>query len=586
MVWVKEKRDFISVLTRLFRGAGRFLRRPGVVVVFFVAVNLLPNVLLCFTEPLSGLGKGILVVGPAGVYLVLFSLNRRVGVMPLWLSPLWVFHAFQLVLLYLYGESVIAVDMFLNLPTTNASEAGELLGSIWPAVGMVGMLYLLAIVLAVVAVWGKWSCSARCQRWMMGVGIGLLVASGVGIVAEKERDARYAMRNAVYPVNVLYNLGYAIQKWQRSEAYPETSASFTFQAIREGSPGRREIYVLVIGEAARAGNWSLWGYERETNPELKRVENLVIYKDALTQSNTTHKSVPLILSAADAEHYERLYGSKSVLTAFKEVGFKTLFLSNQIPNRSFTDYFAAEADVHVVIRTSSEGGLVTYNNYDGVLVPLVKYYADSLADEDLFIVLHTYGSHFNYKERYPPKFARFQPDAVMDIEYKNKAHLVNAYDNSVLYSDYFLARLIDTLRRMETESVLIYSSDHGEDLWDDERRKFLHASPVPTYYQLHIPLFIWFSPAYKEWQPVRYEEAVRHASLPVATNVIFHTLLDLARVRTPYWDSTLSVVHPGFKQRPRMYLNDHDQPINYYKVGLKWQDTAMIKRLGLDHSLE
>lgn len=583
---VKEKRGSISILMKLFRGVVNFAKRPKMLFWFFIVLNLIPSILLIFTEPLSGLGKFILVAAPFGIYLILFSLLKRSGLIQLILIPLLIFHAFQLVLFYLFGESVIAVDMFLNLPTTNASEAGELLGSIWPAVVLVCVLYIPTIVLAVISVHHKVNYPRGFRRHtIMAGGILLVLCSGC-VAVEKSRHKDYEVKSNIYPINVFYNFGYAIHKWNRSEAYPETSKDFTYNAKRDSVSGNREIYVLVIGEASRAGNWSLWGYERETSPHLKDVGNLVLYKDALTQSNTTHKSVPLILSVAEAKNYEILYTHKSIITAFKEVGFKTLFLSNQIPNRSFTDYFAAEADIHVVIRVPSEGGLITANNYDGELVPLVKHYIDSLEQENLFIVLHTYGSHFNYRERYPSEFARFKPDEATDIEYKNKEQLINAYDNSILYTDYFLSQLIGTLKGSGTESVLLYSSDHAEDLLDDNRKKFLHASPIPTYYQIHIPIFMWFSDSYMKQKPSHYEEAVRHQSFPIATNAISHTLLDVADIKTPYLDSTLSLVNAGFKRQPRMYLDDHDKPINYYLVGLKKQDKEVIKKLGLDHSLE
>ena len=102
-------------------------RNPRGLFWLFVGVNMVPSACLVFTEPLSAIGRVILLSAPLGAYLLLFSLSRRTGVTQLWLIPLLVFHAFQLVLFYLYGESVIAADMFLNLPTTNATEAGELL---------------------------------------------------------------------------------------------------------------------------------------------------------------------------------------------------------------------------------------------------------------------------------------------------------------------------------------------------------------------------------------------------------------------------------------------------------------------------
>ena len=166
---------------------------------------------------------------------------------------------------------------------------------------------------------------------------------------------------------------------------------------------------------------------------------------------------------------------------------------------------------------------------------------------------------------------------------KNKQELINAYDNSILYTDYFLHELIQELEQTQSDAVLLYSPDHGEDLLDDSRKKFLHASPNPTYYQLHIPMLLWFSEPFKAARPGYFEAAMANCNSPVATNVIFHTLLDLAQIQTPLWDSTCSIVNPGFQTRPRMYLNDHDQPVNYYHMGLKKQDREMIAKQRMDH---
>ena len=118
------------------------------------------------------------------------------------------------------------------------------------------------------------------------------------------------------------------------------------------------------------------------------------------------------------------------------------------------------------------------------MLPLVQHYIDSLPD-NLFFVLHTYGSHFNYFERYPREFAHFTPDEATEVEVKNRQQLINAYDNSIRYTDYFLHHLIQILDSTNHTTALYYSPDHGEDLLDDDRKRFLHASPHPTYYQYH-----------------------------------------------------------------------------------------------------
>lgn len=562
------------------------MKKPKLLFWLFIVLNLVPNFCLLFTEPLSVIGKIILIMVPLSIYMIVLSLFKRAGLMQLILIPVLILHAFQLVLFYLFGESVIAVDMFLNLPTTNASEAGELLGNIWPSIIIVCVLYIPVITLASIAVHHKVVRTIAFRRRMITWGIVLLII-GSGLTAyEKRRDNTYEVKIDIYPANVMYNFYYAWGKWNRSMNYPVTSKDFTFHATRDTAHDRREIYVLVVGEASRAENWNLWGYERETNPKLKDESNLVLYKDAITQSNTTHKSVPLILSAADACHYERLYTQKSIITAFKEVGFKTVFLSNQVPNRSFTDYFGEEADYYINIRPTEDGGLITINNYDGEMLPFMKHYIDSLTNDNLLIVFHTYGSHFNYKERYPEPFVHFTPANATEIEYKNKDQLVNAYDNSIRYTDNFLHNVIEILRNSGSDATMLYSPDHGEDLLDDSRKRFLHASPIPTYYQLHIPMMIWFSDNYIESRPNLYQIARYNSNAPVATNHIFHTMLNLAEIKTSHFEPDLSLVNPVFKRQPRMYLGDHDNPINYYEVGLKKQDKEMVKRRGMDHTVE
>lgn len=561
-----------------------FITSPQQLLCFFIIVNLIPNFALLLTEPYSVMGKIILITFPLGLYLMVFPLLKNIGLLQLIFIPQLVMNAFQLVILYLFGESVIAVDMFLNLATTNVTEAGELLNNLWPAIILVCIIYIPTIIIAAFACKYKTHLTRRVRKKIAGTGLILLfLSSGLTFTARNENTGNYQLKYDVYPVNIYYNLGLAVNKWQRSSLYTVTSKDFHFDARKEHRADVREIYMLVIGEASRAANWSLWGYERETNPLLSVTPGIITYKDAITQANATHKSVPMILSAVAAENYNDIYLQKSIIEAFKESGFKTVFISNQTPNRTFTDYFAAEADYYINIRPTSSGGIYTTNNYDTHMIPLCRHYIDSLSD-DLFIVLHTYGSHFNYKERYPRELAHFVPDDNTEVEVKNRQQLINTYDNSIRYTDYFLHNLIGMLDSTGHCSALYFSPDHGEDLLDDNRKRFLHASPHPTYYQLHIPLFLWFSQNYPVYFPGRYEAALHNQSKPVSTNVAFHTMLDIASINTSYLNRERSLINPDFKTERRMYLNDYDRPVFYYNSGLKKQDKEMIEKHHLDHN--
>lgn len=556
-----------------------FISNPKAVFWFYILVNLVPSTCLIFTEPFNFMGKFLLILFPLGLYFILFTLSRNTGLIQLLLIPLLVLHAFQLVLLYLYGEDVIAVDMFLNVVTTNVSEACELLGGILLSIVIVCVLYIPTMIIAGKECKRKLYMPPKFRRVIFFTGISVMLLSyGLMFWAENKNSKTFSYYHDVYPVNILYNLDFAIKKMSKVNRYNETSKDFTFEALRTDSASQREVYVLVIGETGRAENWSLYGYDRVTTPHMQNDTNIVYFKDAITQSNTTHKSVSIILSAASAENYNIIYDQKSIITAFKECGFKTIFISNQSPNRTFTDFFSQEADLSYNFRTTDS----KVNKLDMDLLPDFEHCLDSIQD-NLLVIFHSYGSHFNYSERYPDEFSKFTPDKVTGIRAKDRDILINAYDNTILYTDHFLNSITTILKERNICSTMFYVSDHGEDLLDDDRLRFLHASPHPTFYQLKIPMLIWFSDTYKQSFPEKYSWSVHNKEMPVTTNAVFHTLLDMASIDIPFLDEDLSLVNRLFEKRKRLYLGDHDDPVFFYDANLKPQDKEMIEKRKIYH---
>lgn len=213
----------------------------------------------------------------------------------------------------------------LNLLTTNSGEAMELLDNLLPAVIGVFVVYLPTLALGIVSITGNKKLDQyfiyrqrRYARMTMGVGV-ILTA----LCYADHED--YALKLDMYPVNVCYNLTLAIERAGETAGYQESSKEFTFGAQATHDKDEAEIYVLVVGETARACNFGLYGYERNTTPLLDKTKGLVAFTDVLTQSNTTHKSVPMLLSGASAENYNRIYREKGIITAFKEAGFHTAF---------------------------------------------------------------------------------------------------------------------------------------------------------------------------------------------------------------------------------------------------------------------
>lgn len=545
----------------------------------FVLVLTIPNFFLFYTEQLPLLSKICNIVLPAAAYWLLMSGVRKPGIMLWILFPFLFLGAFQLVLLYLFGESIIAVDMFLNLTTTNSGEALELLDKLLPSVVGVSLLYLPTLALGVVSICLKEKLPQpflqKNRRWAaisLGGGILLLV-----LCYATNRQCR--LQTDLYPANVCYNIALAVERDNQSRRYFGTSDGFSFKAVPTHDQDTKEIYLLVVGETGRAMNWSLYGYDRNTNPKLSGIDGLCVFRDVLTQSNATHKSVPILLSAASAENYDCLYRQKGIISAFREVGFYTAFYSNQLPNHSFIDFLGGEADESSFIREQADPN-AALDPHDDKLLARVS----NLLKKDhrkLLVVLHTYGSHFNYRERYPDSLAVFKPDNVEGAKPKYRKELINAYDNTIVYTDRLLAQLISLLRQSEAMSSLLYTSDHGEDIFDDRRGLFLHASPVPTYYQLHVPFIIWMSSEYRNNHPELYTAAQDHQNKAFTSNVLFHTLLNLGGIDTPHRNDSLSVVSTQFTEMPRFYLNDHNRPRPIDRIGLKKEDFDQFKKRGL-----
>lgn len=549
--------------------------------VYAVVALLLPNIALCYTECLAPWACGVNVLLPLSLYMLFFSVAKRPGKMIWWAFIFVFFAAFQLVLLYLFGTGVIAVDMFLNLVTTNPGEAMELLDNLAPAVVGVFVVYLPLLILGGVNIRRDSRLSVsfqqRVRHWAMQIGaIGLFCLLASYLVVDG-----YRMRNQLYPVNVCYNLYLAFERNAASENYREASRDFKFDARSEHSATAPEVYVMVVGETARAHNFSLYGYPRNTNPLLSKTPGIKAFPNVTTQSNTTHKSVPMLLSAASAEDFERLFHEKGILAAFKEAGFHTVFISNQLPNHSFIDFLGEQADEHYFLKKedASQG-----NHYDEDLLqkldeilPLAD--ASSSAHyhyryRKLFVVLHSYGSHFNYQERYPRSFAYFKPDSRSEAKPENRRDLLNAYDNTIRYTDYILHGIIERLQKWEgvqtktdgvydqPTSAMLYTSDHGENIFDDERSLFLHAAPKASDYELHVPFIIWTSAGFSKQYPDILKALGENRSKQVQSSLsAFHTMLGIGGIQTRYRLDEYSVASGKYHPTKLLYLDDHDEAI-------------------------
>jgi glucan phosphoethanolaminetransferase (alkaline phosphatase superfamily) len=332
------------------------------------------------------------------------------------------------------------------------------------------------------------------------------------------------------------------------------SSNFSFGARQAHPDAAPEVVVLVLGESSRYDRWSINGYGRETNPLLSQEANLVTLPDVITAVSATRLSIPVIISRKPSmQSLKDGFAEKSFLTAYKEAGFKTFWLSNQISFGKFdtpVSVFAKEADV---IQFLNLGGFTNSSNFDEILLgPLQSAVADPAPKK--LIVLHSLGSHWNYSQRYPKAFDKWQPslqgmDKPAHTDPRLRVQLNNSYDSTILYTDWFLAQVIGTLKGSGQRSALAYVADHGQALYDGSCKLAFHGHN--TQYDFHVPAFVWYSDLYRDHYPHKVEQLVRHRKARLATENMFHTLLDLADIRYPGEQLDRSFVNAGFTERKR-----------------------------------
>lgn len=541
----------------------------------FLLVLIIPNLVLAVTEQLTAGGRVAGIVMPLAVYGLIMSLSRKTGRTMILMFPVLFLGAFQMVLTYLYGRGPIAVDMWLNLVTTNSGEVDELLSQLLPAIVWVVVIYVPTIALAA-TLWAKkrWANEAMVKALRLPA---LFATAGALLfTALLSGLTPYSPTNDMFPLNAVCNLGMAFGRQTASVEYKETSKDFRFYAKCSFEDKEPETLVLVIGETSRADNWQLYGYSRKTNPLLAQVKGLTVFTNYMSQSNTTHKSVPILLSLAEADNYDILYHTKGIMQAFREAGYHTVFLSNQQRNHSFIDFLGEQADDCLFLRDSHPD-----NAYDtDLLVPLAQKLARQKGKRT-FIVLHTYGSHFSYADRYPDFMREFKNDQYDGAKREYRPQLINAYDNSICQTDLLLRRIIEQLAAQGGSAAMVYTSDHGEDIFDDARHLFLHASPFPSFWQLHVPLVVWTSPAYRE----RHADIARclnaNRRKRAESNSVFHTLLTMGGVTTSYRNDSLSLASPSFTPHRRLFIDDHNEP-RPYSESMQKEDFEAMQRHGIN----
>jgi len=340
----------------------------------------------------------------------------------------------------------------------------------------------------------------------------------------------------------------------RIAAVDRLNASFRFGATQSVGAADSQVYVLIIGESSRRDRWHLYGYSRQTSPRLDSESNLIKFDDVITVAPWTRASVPVILTRKPAERVlDVQFPERSLVSAFREAGFATYWLSLQQPNgdsNSPNAALAKEAE-HVAYFNLTSGVWSEDTPWDGVLLEPLRKILAKPSERRQLIVLHTMGSHYNYQYRYPPEFDSFEPSLAKDtlnIAFNTQAYrsaLNNTYDNSILYTDYFVSEVIAAVRSSGRKlATVTYVSDHGDSLLEAPCFQWGHAHLTAE--DIRIPLLFWYSDAYRQAYPDKVAILKSHQDERLTTEAVFPLVLDAAGIHFRGEDPARSVVSESF----------------------------------------
>ena len=446
-----------------------------------------------------------------------------------------------------YGVAIDAA-MMQNVFETDLREASELLN--WNLVLTVALLGLLPSLLL-------WRVRIEAPPLVRNlliksgiVSVSLVLAAGLLLMFYKSYAPAFRehreLRLLLTPTNYLN----AASSFLRGKARPVVVSPIGTDAIKGPlwvGAGRRSVTVIVVGETARAMNFSLNGYGRETNPLLSKQEGLINFSEVTSCGTATAVSVPCVFSSLGRKNYSesKAKSQQGLLDVLAHAGFDVLWRDNNSGCKGACDRVRYE-DL-----SQPAAGDPFCNKEECFDERLLDRLAQIIraSKDDLVIVLHQKGSHGPaYWKRYPDAFAKWGPVCkTSDLEKCPTADIVAAYDNSILYTDYFLSKAIDILRQSGRDegidTAFMYFSDHGESL--GEKNMYLHGAPyiISPIEQRHVPFMVWLSDGYLSRFHIDSKCLTARAGQSFSHDDVFHSVLGMLNVSTAVYNPALDIFH-------------------------------------------
>lgn len=430
-------------------------------------------------------------------------------------------------------------EMIRNVLHTDLHEAGELFA--WAMLPPL-LAYLLPPLALLACVDVRRRPFARALGFRLAsIVAGLVVATLATLTTFQDLSAlmreKKEVRYLITPANYLYAAARNTVADTRAGNGPRqpvgTDATRTASWDEHKKPA---LLVVVVGETARAANWGLSGYGRQTTPQLATLD-VINFAKVTACGTSTEVSVPCMLSPYGRHAYDekRIRGSEALPHVLSHGGFRVAWLDNQSGCKGTCDGLEHwRPDAASTPADCPDGDCV-----DGALIAGARHLTEGRS-ENTVLFLHLIGNHGpTYSRRYPTEFRRFTPTCdTADLGRCSGEEIVNTYDNALLYTDHVLAQTVAFLKEKQAthDTAMIYVSDHGESL--GENGLFLHGMPyaIAPAVQKEVPMVIWLSDSYRASFALDTGCLRQRAAAPATHDHLFHTVLGLLDVRTAVRD--------------------------------------------------
>ena len=484
------------------------------------------------------------VIWPISLFCILLAANASLLSLLLWqwnskvlLSVLFITTALVVHFIDAFGI-YINVDMIQNVLHTDSKESHELI-----SLALLKPMALYALVPIVFIWWNIFPQRSVLKTWLLKVCFfaGTLFLGIIGAALSSNNFATLArnhreVRFLATPFNFITALTKAIKTDVPRAEQPRIPIGQDAVATPHPPGSRPTLFVIVVGETARAKNWGLDNYTRQTTPLLAHTDGVINFSDAHSCGTNTEISVPCMFSPYGRHDYNQnqIRAHQSLLHVLEYAHITTLWRDNQSGCKGVCDGLPLQRLDNLTVKPLCANGRC----YDAILL-------DDFARQvrakpgDRVIVLHQLGSHGpNYFERYPPAFQHFTPTCdTGDFGNCGNQALVNSYDNTLYYTDYFLSQVIATLKTMtDYNTLMFYASDHGESL--GENGIYLHGMPyaIAPKEQTSIPMLFWFSPQFIKARGIDIACVQQRAKQYIDHDTLFPTVLSLMQVKTSLYD--------------------------------------------------